>query len=140
MMRHSMVLIGLVLACLLGARAAGAEPDERRVFFIGLDDKAVVNNPVLVRFGVHGMKVVPAGEAQPDAGHHHLLIDVDELPPLDQPLPATEQIVHFGQGQSQTELSLSPGQHSLQLLFADHLHVPHDPPVMSKKIVIHVRR
>jgi hypothetical protein len=82
------------------------------------------------------MGVAPAGVAIENTGHHHLLIDVEELPPLDRPLPATDQIIHFGKGQSQTELNLPEGTHTLRLLLADHRHIPHDPPVVSEPITI----
>ena len=85
-----------------------------------------------------GRKIAPAGTARRNAGHHHLLIDT-ELPPLGQPIPSDFNHLHFGGGQSEAEILLSPGRHTLQLLFADHDHVPHDPPVMSKKITVIVR-
>jgi hypothetical protein len=91
-----------------------------------------------VRFLVSGMGIAPAGSQIANTGHHHLLIDLAELPDMNQPLPATEQIRHFGKGQTETRLTLPEGEHSLQLLFADYQHAPHDPPVISKKITITV--
>ena len=90
-----------------------------------------------VRFAITGMEVAPAGTAKRNTGHHHLLIDT-ELPPLDKPIPADFNHIHFGGGQTETEIALSPGRHTLQLLFADHDHMPHDPPVMSEKITVEV--
>ena len=87
---------------------------------------------------VSGMGIAPAGSNIDNTGHHHLLIDIDELPPMDRPLPATDQIIHFGGGQTETELTLPPGEHSLQLVFGDYAHRPHDPAVISDKIVIRV--
>jgi hypothetical protein len=84
------------------------------------------------------MGVAPAGVEIEDTGHHHLLIDVAELPPLDQPLPATDHVKHFGGGQTETAIELTPGQHTLQLLLGDMNHVPHEPPVMSELITITV--
>ena len=75
----------------------------------------------------------------PNTGHHHLLIDVDELPNMTLPIPADENHVHFGGGQTETILSLAPGGHTLQLLLGNYLHIPHDPPVVSKKIRITVQ-
>ena len=114
--------------------APGAE-----VYIISPKDGAVVHNPVLVQFGLKGMGIAPAGIKYDNSGHHHLLIDTD--PPADQsaPLPATEKIVHFGKGQTETTLTLSPGKHTLQLLLADLNHVPHSPPLLSKKITITVK-
>jgi len=114
-------------------------PAEARVFFVEPSDGATVSSPLTVRFGLEGMDVVPAGTEKPDSGHHHLLIDLEELPAMDFPLPATEQIVHFGGGHTETTLELPPGEHTLQLVLGDHFHIPHNPPVMSEKITITVQ-
>lgn len=82
------------------------------------------------------MGIAPAGIAVPGTGHHHLLIDTEELPDLTAPLGSSEQLKHFGQGQTEAELALPAGEHTLQLIFGDHLHIPHAPPVMSEKITI----
>ena len=82
------------------------------------------------------MGVAPAGVERKHTGHHHILVDLDELPAMDAPLPANENIIHFGGGQTETQLTLPPGQHTLQLLLGNHLHVPHDQPVISEKITI----
>jgi len=108
-----------------------------RVFFITPKEGDVVSSPVHVEFGVEDMEVVPAGTQKENSGHHHILIDTD-LPPMDAPIPADAQHVHFGDGSSETELALGPGEHTLQLLFADHLHIPHEPPVYSERITITV--
>lgn len=113
--------------------AAGAA-----VSFVNLADGDVVPSGYAVRFSVSGMGIAPAGSQIDNTGHFHLLIDLAELPPLDQVLPATVQIVHFGQGQTETTLDLPEGEHRLQLLMADFAHVPHDPPVMSEAITITV--
>ena len=122
------VAVGLVTPA-----PAGAE-----LYFISPKDGEVVSSPVTVRFGLRGMGVAPAGVERADAGHHHLLIDKPELPPPGQPLPVTEQIRHFGGGQTETVLDLPPGSHSLQLLLGNHAHVPHQPPVISATITITV--
>jgi hypothetical protein len=109
------------------------------VFFVDLKDGATVTSPLLVKFGAKGLTVAPAGEVKDNSGHHHLLIDVEKLPPMDQPLPVTDKIVHFGKAQDQGTITLSPGPHTLQLLFAGGNHVPLNPPVMSKKIKIVVK-
>ena len=114
--------------------AAGAE-----VYFIAPRDGATVHGPVTVQFGLKGMGVAPAGIKFDNTGHHHLLIDTDQSElKLDASLPATEKIVHFGKGQTETALTLPPGKHTLQLVFADYLHQSFDPPVASKKITITV--
>jgi len=91
-----------------------------------------------VWFGTRNFGIAPAGIEKPNTGHHHLLIDVD-LPPLDQPIPNDKNHLHFGNGQTETFIDLAPGTHTLQLLMGDANHIPFDPPVMSKKITIHVQ-
>lgn len=113
-------------------------PSGASVSFRDLKDGDVVATTFTVNFTVSGMGIAPAGSNIENTGHHHLLVDVDELPAMDQSLPKTDQIRHFGKGQSETKLTLPEGQHSLQLLLADYLHVPHEPPVMSEKITITV--
>lgn len=108
------------------------------VYFIAPQDGAVVNTEFRVQFGLKGMGVAPAGVQKDHTGHHHLLVDVDTLPAMDVPLPASDHIIHFGGGQTETTLSLKPGQHSLQLVLGDYAHIPLNPPVMSEKITITV--
>lgn len=98
-----------------------------------------VSSPVRVIFGLKGMGIAPAGVNMDNTGHHHLLIDMNELPDLTQSLPATDNLIHFGKGQTETVLELSPGTHTLQLLLANFIHVPHDQPVLSEKITITVK-
>ncbi len=108
-----------------------------RVFFVGLQDGATIPARSVIRFATENIAIVPAGTKQDNAGHHHLLVDT-ELPPLDREIPSDFNHLHFGRGQTETELTLPPGEHTLQLLFADHEHVPHDPPVMSQKVKVRV--
>jgi hypothetical protein len=112
---------------------AGAE-----VYVISPQDGETVKSAVTVRFGLRGMGVAPAGINMVGTGHHHLLIDVEALPPMDKPLPKDEKHLHFGAGQTETTLTLAPGKHTLQLILGDQLHIPHQPPVISKKITITV--
>jgi len=116
-------------------RSAPAEG--ARVFFITPADGDTVSNPVMIEFGTEGMSVVAAGVKEPHSGHHHVLIDTD-LPDLSLPIPADENHVHFGDGRASTELTLQPGQHTLQMLLGDHMHIPHDPALMSDTITITV--
>ena len=96
-----------------------------------------VNSPVTVVFGLSGMGIAPAGVEKANTGHHHLLVDTNELPPLDSPLGS--EVRHFGGGQTEVTLELEPGEHTLQLILGDHLHRPHNPPVVSEKITINVK-
>jgi hypothetical protein len=129
--------------CLVAAFAVAADrmaaPAGAEVYFIAPQNGAKLHSPVTIKFGLKGMGIAPAGIKFDNTGHHHLLIDTDvsELK-LDAPMPATDKIVHFGKGQTETTLTLTPGKHTLQLIFADYLHQSFDPPLTSKKITITV--
>ncbi len=114
-------------------------PEGAEVYFIWPKDGKTVNKRFMVRFGLKGMGIAPAGIDFPNTGHHHLLIDVEELPNFNLPLAATENVVHFGLGQTETRVSLPSGKHTLQLVFADKIHLPHKPAVTSEKITITVK-
>lgn len=116
-----------------------ASPAQAKVYFISPTDGATVSRNFVVRFGLSGMGVAPAGVEMEHTGHHHLLVDVDPLPPEGLPLPRDARHLHFGNGQTETTLTLSPGKHTLQLILGDHLHIPHQPPVTSKKITVTVK-
>ena len=102
------------------------------------DGETLHTRHIKVWFGTRNFGVAPAGVEKPSTGHHHLLIDVP-LPPLDQEIPNDKNHLHFGAGQTETTIDLPPGTHTLQLLMGDANHIPHDPPLMSKKITIHVQ-
>ncbi len=101
------------------------------------DGEVIRSNHIKVWFGTRNFGVAPAGTDVPNTGHHHLLIDT-ALPAMDEPIPSDKHHVHFGRGQTETTLELPPGTHTLQLLMGDAHHVPHDPPVLSKRITIRV--
>ena len=109
-------------------------PQGAKVYFIEPQDGDTVGENVTIRFGLKGMGVSPAGFAKPNTGHHHLIIDGDQLPAMDKPLG--QNVKHFGGGQTEAVIKLSKGVHTLQLLLANHLHIPHNPPVLSEKITI----
>jgi hypothetical protein len=115
-----------------------AAPESAEAYIQSPLDGDVVTAPFIVRFGLKGVGVAPAGVQLPNTGHHHLLVDVTEMPSFDLPLPANANVVHFGLGQTETELNLPPGQHTLQLVLGDWLHTPHDPPVTSEVITVTV--
>ncbi len=142
-MKKTILFGGLALLLMTGvmtaqlARQKAAEGTS--VYIIAPANGATVSSPFTVRFGLKGMGVAPAGVNHPNTGHHHLLIDVAELPDLATPLPATDNIRHFGGGQTEAEITLPAGQHTLQLVFADYLHLAHERPVVSEKVTITVK-
>ena len=135
------IVLGALLVAALPAIAADRTPSPpgAAVYIISPADGATVSSPVTVQFGLKGMGVAPAGIEKDKTGHHHLLIDVAELPPLDEPIPADANHKHFGGGQTEVTLELPPGTHTLQLLLGDQNHIPHEPPVLSEKITITVQ-
>lgn len=137
----------LVLAALATtALAASAQslpashaPAGAAAYIISPANGATVPQSFIVRFGLKGMGVAPAGVDKAGTGHHHLLVDVKQVPAAGQPIPSDAHHLHFGGGQTQTTLKLAPGTHTLQLELGDARHVPFDPPVLSKKITVHVK-
>ena len=115
-----------------------ASPAGAKLYIVSPRDGASIKGPVTVVFGLAGMGVAPAGIQMENTGHHHLLINTDPPKDMGLPLPATDKIVHFGKGQTQTSVTLAPGTHTLQLVLGDHLHIPFNPVVASSKITITV--
>jgi hypothetical protein len=137
-MIRAMLIFSTLLTCAAFAQTQSPSPSGAELYFITPGDGETVSNPVIVKFGLKNMGVAPAGVNAENTGHHHILIDTG-LPPLNMPIPADEKHVHFGKGQTETTLTLTPGTHTLQLLLGDHVHTPHTPPVMSKPITITVK-
>lgn len=113
-------------------------PEGARAYIISPADGTKVHSPVHVQFGLAGMGIAPAGVEYPNTGHHHLLVNAEQLPPANLPIPADDRHRHFGKGQTETMLELPPGEYTLQLLLGDQRHIPHNPPVVSEKIHITV--
>ncbi|WP_341521713.1 DUF4399 domain-containing protein [Pseudomonas sp. G.S.17] len=136
-------LAGLLLSASLLANAADvphtASPEGAEVYIISPKDGSTVPGTFKVQFGLKGMGVAPAGVDVPDTGHHHLLIDVKDQPDLNAPLPVSDNIRHFGKGQTETEITLPPGRHTLQLIVGDKSHIPLSPSVESKAITVNVK-
>jgi len=136
------LLAGPILGLALLAQGAAAQertkaPEGAAVYFVDLKDGAKVENPVVVRFGLKGMGIAPAGIRFDNTGHHHLFIDTPLPENLGLPLPTVEgKVVHFGKGQTETTVTLPPGKHTLQLVMGDALHIPLEPLVASDKITI----
>ena len=138
MIRSTMLTMALLLAGAALAADRTPAPPGAAVYFITPADGETLADPVTVRFGLKGMGIAPAGIDKPNTGHHHLLIDTPDLPPLDEPIPADDHHKHFGGGQTETTLDLPPGTHTLQLMLADQNHLSFDPPIISEKITITV--
>jgi hypothetical protein len=133
----AVVLTGIVLAASNAVAQQSTMPPDAKVYIIWPMDGQVIHGAFWVRMGLSGAGIAPAGVQKANTGHHHLLVDVD-LPPLDQPIPNDHNHLHFGLGQTEARLDLPPGKHTLQLLLGDENHVPHQPPLYSKRITITV--
>lgn len=123
----------------LAADLVSHAPTNAQAYILEPADGTSVGKTFTVKFGLSGMDLAPAGEDKANTGHHHLLIDQQILPDFTTSLPATEQIRHFGKAQTETELTLEPGKHTLQLILGNYLHIPHDNPVISEPITITVQ-
>ncbi len=145
-MRRSAVVAGLGFLLLGGAKVTAQStqphwPADAKVFFVEPKNGAVISGPVKVVMSAKGIEIAPAGTEKPGTGHHHILVDTD-VPKGEQaqfPLPANDNIKHFGKGQTQATLELAPGKHTLQLVTGDGNHIPYDPALASKKITITVK-
>ena len=136
-MNKTIILLFSVFLTNIG-HAATPAAEGAKVYFIEPENGDVLTSPVTIKFGLVNIGVAPAGVNIPNTGHHHLLVDTD-LPPLDTLIPTDDNHRHFGKGNTETTLELTPGEHTLQLLLGDFVHTPHDPPIMSDKITITVK-
>jgi len=135
----AILAVALTLPALALAQQTPA-PDGAEVYFIAPADGTTVSSPVNIRFGLRGMGIAPAGAEWDKTGHHHLLINIDPSDiAMDESLPATDHIRHFGGGQTEAVLDLPAGTHTLRLLLGDYTHTPHDPPIMSDPITVTVQ-
>ena len=132
-MANKFVFLSIIL---INSFVLGAS--ESKVYFINLKDGDIVESPVFIQFGLSGKGVAPAGVDKENTGHHHLLIDVQAID-FYMPIPSSKNHLHFGGGQTETSIELTPGEHELQLVLGDLYHVPHSPPITSKKIKISVK-
>ncbi|MBH32552.1 MAG: rod shape-determining protein RodA [Gammaproteobacteria bacterium] len=142
-MKHNFIRVILISVCLIFSIVhayQSSSPENASVEIMGIEDGGVYKSPISIEFVINNMEVVPAGTKKKNSGHHHLLLNLESMPNLKAPLPSTQNIIHFGKAQKSTKLELKEGKHTIQLLFADHLHIPHDPPVISKKISIIIKK
>ena len=144
MRTRTLIAAALFLACGLAfaedaSTARMKAPKGASVSILSPKNGATVGQEVTVKFGAKGIQIKPAGDTTPDSGHHHLLIDGNELPPLDAPIPNDATHKHYGKGQTEDTIHLEPGTHTLQLDLGDAAHRQFDPPIVSKKITIRVK-
>jgi hypothetical protein len=128
---------GLAAVAFVALVAASGVARADGVYFVEPKDGATVTNPVHIKFGVDGMTVAPAGSTEPKTGHHHLLIDSGPLP-QGQVVPVSDKSIHYGKGQTETDVTLPPGDHTLTAQFADGAHRSYGPD-WSKTITVHVK-
>lgn len=143
-MNRRQITTALVITffCIYGSAYAACTPSSKNAYlYLGWPNDGEVlpaNKTFRVWIGLRNMGVAPKGTAKPNTGHHHLLIN-RELPPFDEPIPSDRNTLHFGAGQTETRIELPAGEHTLQLLMGDDKHIPHCPPVYSRKITVKVR-
>ena len=113
--------------------------EEKSIKIEGVENGKTYSSPIKLNFIVKNMRVLKAGVNEKNSGHHHLLIDLKDLPDLKLSLPMTKNIIHFGKGQTSTNLELKPGKHTIQLLFADYSHTPHEKPLITDKITFFIK-
>jgi S-adenosylhomocysteine hydrolase len=126
----NILTLSLLLAALVGCGTTPKLPAQS-VYFIEPKDGAVVGAEVKVVMGIKGMEVMPAGAVVANAGHHHLLIDTAQLNSGEAIPTGTDKYLHFGKGQTETTIKLTPGTHTLTLQFADGTHVSYGDKMRS---------
>ncbi|NEU94668.1 DUF4399 domain-containing protein [Bradyrhizobium uaiense] len=141
MKRAGLIMLAAALTLLAGPANAQNKPagKDTKLYFIWPHNGTKLKGPFTCRFGLRNMGVTHAGDEYPNSGHHHLLIDVDEPLNPNEPIPSDKSHQHFGAGQTETQLDLAPGKHTLQLVLGDAKHYPFNPPVVSEKITIRVK-
>lgn len=132
-------LAGLLMGVSVLASAATPAPKGAEVSIVSPKDGGTVPQTFVVKFAVENIALAPAGDVTKNTGHHHLLIDVDKLPEAGKPIPNDANHLHFGKAQTQAEVTLPPGKHTLQLELGDSGHMPFDPPIVSEKITVNVK-
>ena len=137
--RRALLVGSLVLLPTAAVTQGLPTPKDASLYIISPKDGATVSGPFWCIFGLRGMGISHAGDQFPNSGHHHLLIDVDEPLNPGEPIPQDKKHLHYGAGQTEALIELSPGQHTLQLVFGDAKHFPFNPPLVSKKITITIK-
>ena len=131
---YKLMKILFIISTIFAAFSINANP---KVYFINLAEGDIVESPFLIQFGLSGMGIAPAGTDRANTGHHHLLINVNDID-LSKPIPSSSNHIHFGGGQTESLVDLMPGDYSMQLVLGDMTHTPHNPPIISQRINITV--
>ena len=131
---YKLMKILFIISTIFATFSINANP---KVYFINLEEGDRVESPFLIQFGLSGMGIAPAGTDRSNTGHHHLLINVDDID-LSKPIPSSSNHIHFGGGQTESLVDLMPGNYSMQLVLGDMTHTPHNPPIISQRINITV--
>ena len=131
---YRLMKILFIISTIFATFSINANP---KVYFINLEDGDRVESPFLIQFGLSGMGIAPAGTDRSNTGHHHLLINVDDID-LSKPIPSSSNHIHFGGTQTESLVDLMPGNYSMQLVLGDMTHTPHNPPIISQRINITV--
>ena len=131
---YKLMKILLIISTIFATFSVSANP---KVYFINIEEGDRVESPFLIQFGLSGMGIAPAGTDRANTGHHHLLINVNDID-LSKPIPSSSNHIHFGGGQTESLVNLMPGDYSLQLVLGDMTHTPHNPPIISQRINITV--
>jgi len=132
-----LLILILPLVSFVQAQSLTPSPEGARAYIISPKHGETVSKNITVKFGLKNMGVAPAGINKEATGHHHLLIDGKDLPAFDKPMG--KGVMHFGGGQTEKNIELSEGKHTLQLILGDHHHIPHSPSVVSEKVTIYVK-
>tara|TARA_B100000965_G_scaffold221323_1_gene185154 strand:- start:18 stop:404 length:387 start_codon:yes stop_codon:yes gene_type:complete len=122
-----------ILLVFLISGLANSNPE---VYFIEPKSGDIVSSTFTVKFGLSNFGVAPAGYDIPKTGHHHLLVNADLPEDLSLPIKADQNHIHFGLGQTETEITLEKGAHRLRLLLGNYLHIPHNEPIFSEEIIV----
>jgi hypothetical protein len=133
-----MTLAAAVILAPLASQAQTEAPPDAKAYIISPMEGERVKSPFTVRFGLRGMGVTRAGDSAKNVGHHHLLVDVTEPLDASEPIPTGRKHLHFGAGQTETELNLEPGKHTLQLVLGDAEHKLFRPNVISEPVHVTV--
>ena len=131
---YKLMKILFIISTIFATFSISANP---KVYFINLEDGDRLESPFLIQFGLSGMGIAPAGTDRANTGHHHLLINVNDVD-LSKPIPSSSNHIHFGGGQTESLIDLMPGDYSIQLVLGDMTHTPHNPPIISQRINITV--